>query len=77
MNIEARKLLLIQEFLRIENEEIIIGLEKIVKQLKSRQYESDLEPMSVEQFMEEIDQSMKDSKEDNVIKADELRKKWI
>jgi len=27
--------------------------------------------------MEEIDQAMKDSHADNVIKADELRKKWI
>jgi len=77
MNIEARKLLFIQEFLRIKNEEIVIGLEKILKQWKSGQYENELTPMSVEQFNEEIDQAITDSREDNIINATELRKKWI
>ncbi len=76
MNIESRKLLFIQEFLRIKNEEIIIGLEKTLKQWKSKQYEKELKSMSLEQFNKEIDQAMTDSREDNVIKATELRKKW-
>ena len=76
MNIESRKLLFIQEFLRINNEEIIIGLEKVLKHWKSKQYKKELKPMSLEQFNEEIDQAMTDSREDNVIKATELRKKW-
>jgi seryl-tRNA(Sec) selenium transferase len=76
MNIESRKLLFIQEFLRVKNEEIIIGLEKTLKQWKSKQYEKELRPMSLEQFNDEIDQALTDSREDNVIKATELRKKW-
>ena len=76
MNIESRKLLFIQELLRIKNEEIIIGLEKTLKKWKSKQYEKELKPMSLEQFNKEIDQAMTDSREDNVVKATELRKKW-
>ena len=76
MNIESRKLLFIQEFLRIKNEEIVIGLEKTLKQWKSREHEKEQKPMSLEQLNEEIDQALKDSREDNVIKATELREKW-
>ena len=76
MNIEARKISFIQEFLRIKNEEIIIGLEKTLKQWKSKQHEKELKPMSLEQFNKEIDQALTDSREDNVVKATELRKKW-
>ncbi len=76
MNIESRKLLFIQEFLRIQNEEIVMGLEKALKQWKSKQYEKELKPMSLEQFKNEIDQAMNDSREDNIVKATELREKW-
>ena len=75
MNIESRKILFIQEFLRINNEEIIIGLENTLKQWKSKQFEEKFEPMSLEQFNEEIDKAMTDSREDNIIKATELRNK--
>jgi len=77
MNIETRKLSFIQEFLRIQNEEIISGLEKLLKKRKSEQYESDLKPMDLNQFHDEIDQAMDDSKNDRVIKATDLKEKWI
>ncbi len=76
MNIESRKLLFIQEFLRIQNEEIVIGLEKALKQWKLEQHEKELKPMNLEQFNNEIDQAMSDSRKDNVVKATELRDKW-
>ncbi len=46
MNIETRKLSFIQEFLRIENEEIVIGLEKLLKKRQLEQYENKLNPMA-------------------------------
>ena len=76
MNIESRKLLFIQEFLRIKNEEIVIGLEKTLKLWKSKQREKELKPMSLEQLNKEINQALTDSRENNVIKATELREKW-
>ena len=69
MNIESRKLSFIQELLCINNEEIIIGLEKLLKQWNAEQHEKELKPMSLKQFNNEIDQAMIDSQEDNVVKA--------
>lgn len=34
MNIETRKLTFIQEFLRLQNEEIVIGVEKLLHKKK-------------------------------------------
>ena len=76
MNIETRKLSFIQEFLRIQNEEIVIGLEKLLKQQKSEQYENELKPMDMKQYNDEIDQALNDSENDRVIKATELKEKW-
>jgi len=76
MNIESRKLLLIQEFLRVDNEDIIIGLEKILKLWQSKHYEKEIKSMSLEQLNKEIDQALSDSHEGNVIKATELLGKW-
>ena len=75
MNIETRKLSFIQEFLRIQNEEIISGLEKLLKKRKSEQYENNLKPMDLNQFHDEIDQAMDDSENDRVIKATDLKEK--
>ena len=69
MNIESRKLSFIQELLRINNEETIIRIEKLLKQWNAKQYEEEQKPMSLEQFNKEIDQAMIDSREDNVVKA--------
>ncbi|MCD4772332.1 MAG: hypothetical protein K8R41_02985 [Bacteroidales bacterium] len=77
MNIETRKLSFIQEFLRLQNEEIISGLEKLLKKRKSELYENDLKPMDLNQFNNEIDQAIDDSENDRVIKAADLKEKWI
>ena len=76
MNIETRKLSFIQEFLRIQNEEIVIGLENLLRKRKSEQYEDTLKPMDLKQFNDEIDQALNDSENDRVIKATELKEKW-
>lgn len=76
MNIETRKLSFIQEFLRIQNEEIVIGLEKLLKKRKLEEYENTLKPMDLKQFNDEINQGLTDSKNDRVIKVTELKEKW-
>ena len=77
MNIETRKLSFIQEFLRVQNEEIISGLENLLKKRKSEQYNSDLKPMDLSRLNDEIDQAINDSENDRVIKATDLKEKWI
>ncbi|OQX80379.1 MAG: hypothetical protein B6D61_02120 [Bacteroidetes bacterium 4484_249] len=76
MNIETRKISFIQEFLRVQNEEIVIRLEKLLKKQKSEHYENELKPMDLNQFNDEIDQALVDSENDRVIKASELKRKW-
>jgi len=77
MNIETRKLSFIQEFLRVQNEEIISRLENLLKKQKSDQYNKSLKPMDLNQFNDEIDQAMDDSENDRVTKASDLKEKWI
>lgn len=76
MNLETRKLSFIQEFLRIKNEEIVIGLENLLRKRKMEQYENELKPMDLKQYNDEIDQALDDSKNDRVTKATELKEKW-
>ena len=75
MDLQARKITFVQEFLRLQNEEIVSGLEDLLRKKKAEQYEQKLQPMSTDQFNNEIDQSMVDSKEDRIISATDLRKK--
>lgn len=79
MDLQTRKLTFIQEFLRIQNEDIISGLEKMLKKRKAELYEKNLKSMSIEQFNADIDQSLEDSANDRVISARDLKeeiKKW-
>jgi hypothetical protein len=47
MNLEARKISFVQEFLRLQNEEIVIGLEKLLHKRKAELIENDMKPMSL------------------------------
>ena len=75
MNLEARKILLIQEFLRIDNEKIIGALENFFYKTQSENFEKNLKPMSLEQFYQEIDQSLEDEKNNHLMLAKDLKQK--
>ena len=75
MDLQARKITFVQEFLRLQNEEIISGLEHLLRVKKSELYEKTIVPMSMELFNSEIDQAMKDSEEGRIITTSELKKK--
>ena len=75
MNLETRKLTFIQEFLRLQNEEIVSGLEKLLRKRKIEMLENNLKPMSLKQFNKEIDQALDDSKNERIIKASDLKDK--
>jgi len=79
MNLETRKISFIQEFLRLQNEEIVMGLEKFLRNRKIELIENEFKPMSLDQFNKEIDQALDDSKNDRIIKATDLKdeiQKW-
>jgi predicted transcriptional regulator len=75
MNIEARKLVLIEEFLRIQDENLINKLESFIRQEKKISHERNLSPIPLNEFHEMIDQAMRDSESGRVISHKELKKK--
>ena len=75
MNIQARKLILIEEFLRISDETLITKLESFIRQEKKISHEMNLKPMSINEFHEMIDQAKQDSDAGRVISHEELKKK--
>ncbi|MEN4760092.1 MULTISPECIES: hypothetical protein [unclassified Chryseobacterium] len=75
MNLEARKISLVQEFLRIDNEEIISALENVLHKIKSENFDESLKPMSVDQFNDEIDKAIDDEANDRIINIKDLKNK--
>ncbi|MGJ3236236.1 hypothetical protein [Marivirga sp.] len=79
MNLEARKISFIEEFLKLQNEDIISSLEQLLKKRRAESIEEKIEPMSIEALNERIDKSMEDSRKGRVIKAEDLKaviNKW-
>lgn len=75
MNLEARKISFVQEFLRIQNEEIIDSLEKFLKSQKAELVDNTFKPMNIEEYNNEIDQAIDDSENGRMIKATDLKAK--
>jgi hypothetical protein len=73
MNLDARKITFVQEFLKLQNEDIINSLEQLLKKRKSESVEEDLKPMSLISFNERIDKSMQDSKNGDFIEDKDLK----
>ncbi|MGO3236873.1 MAG: hypothetical protein ACTIKA_01230 [Psychroflexus halocasei] len=70
MNIEARKIEFIQEFLKLQSEEAISKLEEILKKEKSSHKET--EQMSIQELNKRIDKSMKDSENGRLTETKDL-----
>ncbi len=75
MNIEARKLELIEEFLRISDESIIEKLEVLMREESKKLYDSEVTPMSVNEFHEMIDRAKLDKENGRVISHKDLKTK--
>ena len=79
MDLEARKISFVQEFLRLESEEIVIHLEKILHKQKVELIDQEMKSMSIDQFNKEIDQSLDDAENGRIRSAKDLKskvKKW-
>ncbi len=75
MNIETRKLNLVQEFLRVSDEEVIAKLEQVLRDERNKKLEKELSPMTMEEFYGMIDKAEGDIKAGRVSEARELLKK--
>jgi hypothetical protein len=72
MDIQARKLHFVQEFLRVADEELITKLENTLRKERKKKLEKDLMPMTLNEFDEIIDNSENDFKEGKVTEAKHL-----
>ena len=74
MNTVDRKLRLVQELLRITDEEIIGKLEQLLHSERVKQISKEPEPLTIDELNEQIDQSEMDFKKGRFIEANELLK---
>lgn len=76
MNIETRKIEFIQEFLKLQSEEAISRLEKILNKEKNASVEQLFEPMTMDELNKRIDQSELDFKNNRFKTSSELLTKY-
>lgn len=76
MDIEARKIEFIQEFLKLQNEEAISKLEKLLKKEKDTSDERILNPMTIDELNKRIDQSESDFKNNRFKTSSEILAKY-
>ena len=77
MDLQARKERFRQEFLKIQDEEILRQFENLLKINREKAKEEELQPMSLEQFHEEIEQSMDDLRNGKKKEASKLMQKYL
>lgn len=75
MNIETRKLIFIQELVKLQNEDVLIGLENFLNEYKSSSSQNDFSSMSLEKFNSDIDKSFEDVSSGKVINSKDLKSK--
>ncbi|CAN5226775.1 hypothetical protein BH23BAC3_BH23BAC3_31940 [soil metagenome] len=76
MNIQKRKIEFVQEFLKLENEESLSRLEKLLKNVRNQDLNKVLQPMSKQELNKRIEQSGSDFKNNRFKKTSELHSKY-
>jgi len=76
MNIEARKIEFVQEFLKVQSEDVITRLEEILRKGDNIFDERILEPMTEEELNKRIDQSESDFRNNRFKSSSELLSKY-
>jgi len=76
MNLEARKIEFVQEFLKLQSEEVVSHLERILRKEKNTSDEQLFEPMTQNELNKRIDQSESDFKNNRFKSSSELLAKY-
>lgn len=72
MDLQTRKISFVQEFLNLQNEETISVFEKLLKKEKTNTANSELQPMTLDEYNKRIDKSIEDSKKGRLTESDKL-----
>lgn len=76
MDIETRKIEFIQEFLKVQSEDVISRFEKLLREENNASDEKRFEPMTIEELNRRIDQSESDFKNNRFKTSSELLAKY-
>lgn len=79
MDLQERKIHFIQDFLRVNDEEVINTLESTLKFEKNKMLSRPVVPYTTEEFNKKIDRAEEDAKNGHVRTTDELKnemKSW-
>ena len=72
MDLQTRKIEFIQEFLKIQSEDLVLRLDKLLKKNASKAEVNQLKPFTVIELQNRISKSMKDSKSGKLTVSNEL-----
>lgn len=76
MDIQSRKLEFIQDFLKLQSEEVIAQFEKLLKKAKNIEEENTLEKLTIEEMNERISKSEDDFENKQFKTTSELLSKY-
>ena len=72
MDIQTRKIEFVQEFLKLQNEELIVLLDDLLRSKKSTS-SNNIVPMTAEELNARVDKSMEDSRTKRITSSKKLR----
>lgn len=75
MDLQSRKLAFVQQFMQLENEEIVSELEDFLKLELAQYKDSELRPMTIEEFNANLAMAFDDIANNRVITNEELQQK--
>ena len=72
MDLQTRKIAFVQEFLNLQNEEIISLFEKLLRKERKKIPTKKLKPMTLDEFNKRIDSSLEDSEKGRLTESSKL-----
>lgn len=79
MDLQMRKLNIIQEVIRLDNDLLLDKVEALLKEERIRMLETEIKPMTLEQYEQRVNDGVEDYKNNRVTTAKQLKKaivKW-
>ena len=73
MDLQTRKIQFIQEFLKYANTNILDKFEELLKQEREKEFEKEIEPMTLKEYEQRIDKAFADVKNNRVKSARKLK----
>jgi len=77
MDLQTRKISFVQEFLKIQSEEVVVRMEKALKKEKKNIIGADIRPMTVKELKKRIDRSMLDSENEKLTENNDLKSELL